>query len=109
MTSEEVRGGLLRLAAMAAGLLVAVATFSVVFVLLGARGRSAIAAGTGAVGMLLVFAGVAAFAKASPVRHVRSRPYVDDASISERRETERLALGLFAFGVAFEAAALALA
>ncbi|MEZ5243698.1 MAG: hypothetical protein R2707_01270 [Acidimicrobiales bacterium] len=108
MSRDELRRGLVRLAGITVGLVFGTMLLSVIFLLLGARGRSAIAAGAGSVGTLLVFAGVASFAKASPVRYVRSQPYDDADSISIRRETERLALGLFAFGVAFNAAALAL-
>jgi hypothetical protein len=108
VSREEIRRGLVRLGAVTVGLVLGTLLLSALFVLLGARGRGALAAGAGAVGTLLVFAGVASFAKASPVRYIRSQPYDDDDSLSIRRETERLALGLFAFGVAFNAAALAL-
>jgi hypothetical protein len=108
VSSDEIRRGLVRLAGATAGLVLATLLLSAVFLLLGASGRGAVAGGAGAVGALLVFAGVGAFAKASPVRYVRSQPYDDAESISRRRETERLALGLFAYGVAFNVAALAL-
>jgi membrane associated rhomboid family serine protease len=108
VSRDEVRHGLLRLAAVTLALVFAALLLSTLFLLLGAHSRGAVAAGAGVVGTLLVFAGVGSFAKASPVRHVRSQPYDDADSISRRRETERLALGLFAFGVAFNAAALAL-
>ena len=108
MSRDEARRGMLRLVAVTAALVLTALLASSLFMLVGARGRGALAAGIGAVGAVLVFAGVGAFAKASPVRYVRTQPYDDAHSISERRDTERLALGLFAFGLAFEAAALAL-
>lgn len=108
MKPAEIRRGMVRLTGVTVALVVGALLASSLFLLLGARGRGAIAAGSGAVGTLLVFAGVAAFAKASPVRYVRSQPYDDASSIAERRDTERLSLGLFAFGLAFEAVALAL-
>lgn len=108
MTPEETRGGLRRLALVTAGLVACALALSALFLIVGARGRAAIAAGAGTLGILLIFAGIAAFAKSSPVRHLRTQPYADDQASQTRRETERLALGLFAYGVAFEAAALTL-
>jgi hypothetical protein len=108
MTSDEIRGGLVRMLGITIGLLVGALVLSALFLLLGARWRPAVAAGTGALGIVLIFAGVAAFAKASPVRHLRSLSHDDEVYSEDRRDTERLALGLFAYGVAFEAAALAL-
>lgn len=108
MSPEETRRGLRRLVGITAGLIIGALVLSALFLLLGARGRAAIAAGTGSLGVFLIFAGVAAFAKASPVRHIRAQAYDDEVHSEERRETERLALGLFAYGVAFEAVALTL-
>jgi hypothetical protein len=103
---HELHQGLVRLAAITAALVAGALLCSALFLVVGARGRGAISAGTGTVGMLLVFGGVAAFAKASPVRHARATPYASDVHTEQRRETERLALGLFAYGIAFSAVAL---
>jgi hypothetical protein len=96
------------LALITGGLIAGALLASAIFVIIGSPGRAALAAGAGCVGMLLVFGGVAAFAKASPARHARAMPYADEINTEERREVERLALGLFAYGIAFSAVALVL-
>jgi hypothetical protein len=108
VTSVEVRRGLVRLAVITAGLIAGALVASVLFVLIGARGRAALAAGTGSIGMLLVLSGAAAFTKTSPVRQARAMPDAADLDTKKIREAEHLALGLFAYGIVFSVAALAM-
>lgn len=108
MNRVELRGGLLRLALITAGLIVGALVASAVFVLIGARGRAALAAGTGTIGMLLILGGAAAFTKTSPVRQARALPDGVEIDTTEVRQAEHLALGLFAYGIVFSAAALAM-
>ncbi len=108
MTRVEVRRGLYRLAVITAGLIAGALVASAVFILIGARGRAAIAAGTGTIGMLLILGGAAAFTKTSPVRQARAMPDAAEIDTTEVRQAEHLALGLFAYGIVFSAVALAM-
>jgi hypothetical protein len=108
VTGVEIRRGLIRVAAITAGLVVGAFVASGIFMLFGAQGRAAIAAGTGTIGMLLVFSGTAAFTKTSPVRQARAMPAAADLDTTQLRQAEHLALGLFAYGIAFSVVALAM-
>ena len=89
---------------IASGLLLAALIASGVFALLGSDYRSALAAGAGLVGILLVLGGVAAFSRTGAVRRTRGALVAHPAE--ERREAELLAAGLLGFGIAFSVLAL---
>lgn len=106
MNDEERRAGFKRLGLIVVGLVAAALLLSLVFAGFGARGARAAAAGTGVVGVGLVLGGVLAFGRTGPVR--RTAGTLQRASVEERKEAERLALGLLALGVAFSIMALVL-
>ena len=106
LTPEERRAGYRKLA-VAAGVVVGSAVvLSAVFVLLGGALQPATAAGFGVVGILLVFAGVVAFTRTSSFR--RSKGELRMVGDVERKEAERLALGLLGAGIVFTTVSLVL-
>lgn len=106
MTPEERRAGVRRLGLIVAGLVAAALVISIVFAGMGAAGTEALSAGCGVVGIVLVGAGVVTFGRTGPVR--RTAGVLHRATVDERKDAERLALGLFGFGIAFSALALAI-
>jgi hypothetical protein len=106
LSPDERRAGYRRLAAAAGVLLGSAVVLTAVFVLLGGALRPATAAGFGVVGILLVFGGVVAFARTSSFR--RSGGELRMIGDVERREAERLALGLLGAGIVFTVVSLVL-
>jgi predicted phage tail protein len=106
MTPEERRAGFKRLGLLTLGLVGAAGLLALVFAGMGAAGQAALAAGCGVVGIALVLGGVVAFGRTGPVR--RTAGVYQRASVEQRKEAERMALGLFAFGITFSVLALVL-
>lgn len=106
LSSAERQAGIRRSGAIACGLVLVSLVVSAVFALLGTDYRSALAAGAGLVGILLVVGGVAAFSRTGAIR--RTRGALVPASAEERREAELLAAGLLGVGIAFSVLALVL-
>ena len=106
LTPDERRAGYRRLAIAAGALLGAAVVLSAVFVVLGGALRPATAAGFGVVGIVLVLGGVVAFARTSSFR--RSGGEVRMIGDVERKEAERLALGLLGAGIVFTTVSMVL-
>ena len=106
MTPEERGAGLRRLALIAVGLVGAALVIALVFASLGSTRAQALAAGSGMVGIALVMGGVVSFSRTSAIR--RTAGVYGRATVEERKEAERLALGLFASGILFSVCSLAL-
>lgn len=106
MTPEERRAGLKRLGLITVGLAGSALLVALVFAGTGSTGQAALAAGFGVVGIALVLGGVVAFGRTGPVR--RTAGVYQRATDEQRKEAERMALGLFAFGISFSILALAL-
>lgn len=106
MTPEERLAGFKRLGLMAAGLVGAALVIALVLAGLGSTRDQALAAGSGVVGIALVMGGVVAFGRTSAIR--RTAGVYGRATVEERKDAERLALGLFASGILFSVCSLAL-
>jgi len=106
MTRTELQIGLRRLGIATIVLIGVALAMSWLFALSGAPARNAIAGGTGSIGILLVLCGIGAFVRARPTS-ARHRRALDARAPIDNRDVERLALGLFAYGITFSVVALA--
>lgn len=106
MTREEQLAGLRSLALIAVGLAGAALFIALVFAGLGSTRGQALAAGFGVVGIALVMGGVVSFSRTSAIR--RTAGVYGRATVEERKDAERLALGLFSAGILFSLVALVL-
>lgn len=104
MTREEFRAGLRRTAIVSIALVIAAGVVSAGFMMFGATARSGVSAGTGIVGLVLVFGGIATFGRTQPVR--RGPTGFEVVERADRRDAEALTGGLLGLGIAFCAVAL---
>ena len=106
MTSEERSAGWRRLAGIGVALLGVAGVVALVLVVFGSSVAKGLSAGMGVVGVGLVMGGVMAFSRTTAIR--RTAGVYARASEAERREAERLALGLLTAGIMFSLVALAI-
>ncbi|MSO88140.1 MAG: hypothetical protein EXQ71_11585 [Acidimicrobiia bacterium] len=106
MTREERVAGWRRVAGIGVALLGAAGLVALVLVGFGSSAAQGLSVGVGVVGVGLVMGGVMAFGRTTAIR--RTAGVYARASEVERREAERLALGLLAAGIMFCLFALAI-
>jgi hypothetical protein len=106
MTREERAAGWRRLAVVAVALVGAAGLVALVLVGFGSSVAQGVSAGLGVVGIGLVMGGVVAFSRTSAIR--RTAGVYVRTSAADRKDAERLALGLLVAGMAFSFLALAI-